>query len=191
MLTAEYDSRGLILPPQLFDVLVKKIAAGTYTPGEPLVAVHRSGLLRVPLLRTALRDMFEPAIAESGEDAYEVPPPARLIPDPDLRERMPDLFKPQPMPKPPREWSDVPSVGDLDQVFVWLEDGGGTIVVGHAPGRIGILNAGDAEAYLPLVRAAQAQDQVVAALADVGKQAAGLSSATVRVISDRSDSGGA
>ena len=45
MLTAEFQARGVFLPPELFDVVVKQIAAGTYAPGEPLVSVTRTGLL--------------------------------------------------------------------------------------------------------------------------------------------------
>ncbi|MGH3193496.1 MAG: hypothetical protein ACRDOL_40825 [Streptosporangiaceae bacterium] len=41
------------------------------------------------------------------------------------------------------------------------------------------------------MRTAHARDKVMAATADVGRRAAGLSSATVRVIADRSDPGGA
>ena len=193
MLAAEFRSRDVSLPPEMFDVLVKKIAAGTYTPGEPLISgsVHYGGLLRVPFIRKALRQMFDAAIREHGVDGLierhvrwvsrdigdswwimsrtlphppglglyvtapdEVPPPARLIPDPDLHDRMPDLFEPAP-PLPPR-WSGIEMQDHADQLFVWLEDSGGTVAVCHQPGHIGSLNAEDAEAYLPLVRAARA-----------------------------------
>lgn len=223
MLTEEFRTRDVSLPPELFDALVKKIASGTYAPGEPLISgsVQYDGLLRVPFIRKAIRHMFDSAVAEAGGvdnlierhvpwvskdigDSWwimsrtlphppglglyvtapdEVPPPARLIPDPDLRERMPDLFEPV-RPLPPR-WSDMGSRDDADQLFVWLEDGDGTVAVFNQPGHIGSLNAEDAEAYLQLVRAARARDKVVAAMADVGRQAADLSSATVRVIADR------
>jgi hypothetical protein len=59
MLAAEFQARGLSLPPELFDVLVKQLAAGTYVPGEPVV--HRTGLLRVPFVRKAIRHAFEQA----------------------------------------------------------------------------------------------------------------------------------
>ena len=129
------------------------------------------------------RDLYAPA-------PDEVPPPARLIPDPDLRERMPDLFRPP--PSPPR-WSGMDSaeVEGADQLFVWLEDSGGTVIVRNQPGRIGILNAEDAEAYLPLVRSAHARDKVVAAMADIGIAAAGLPHSTISVVPDRSGRGGA
>jgi hypothetical protein len=227
MLEAEFRARDVSLPPEIFDSLVKRIAAGTRAPGEPLVSVQYGGLLRVPFIRKAIRHMFDSAVAAAGGvdnlierhvpwvskdigDSWwimsrtlphppglglyvtapdEVPPPARLIPDPDLRERMPDLFEPA-RPLPPR-WSDLGSPDDADQLFVWLEDGDGTVAVFNQPGHIGSLNAEDAQAYLQLVRAARAQDKVVAAMADVGRQAADLSSATVRVVADRSDRGGA
>jgi hypothetical protein len=48
----------------------------------------------------------------------------------------------------------------------------------------------DAGAYLPLVRAAHAQDKVVAATADIRVTAHGLLPATVRVVPDRSGPGG-
>jgi hypothetical protein len=60
-----------------------------------------------------------------------------------------------------------------------------------SPGsRIGILNAEDVGAYLPLVRAAHAQDKVVAATADIRVTARGLLPATVRVVPYRPDPGG-
>jgi len=71
-------------------------------------------------------------------------------------------------------------------VFVWLEDSGGAVAVCRQPGRIGVLDAADAGAYLPLVRAAQAQDKVVAATAGIRVTARGLLPATVRVVPDRS-----
>jgi hypothetical protein len=224
MLTAELRSRDVSLPPEIFDSLVKKIAAGTRAPGEPLVSVKYGGLLRVPFIRNAVRQMFQSALTASGDagimkpsvswvsqdigdswwfmsqtlphppgrDLYapapdEVPPSARLIPDPDLRERIPELFKPLPPPPAPPGWSDAPPVDSADQVFVWLEDSGGTVAVCNQPGRIGILNAEDAEAYLPLVRAADVRDKVVAATADIGRAAVGLSHSTVRIVADRSD----
>jgi hypothetical protein len=228
MLEAEFRARDVSLPSEIFDSLVKRIAAGTRAPGEPLASVRYGGLLRVPFIRKAVRQMFESALTASseggimephvswvaenigdswwfisktlphppGRDLYapapeEVPPPARLIPDPDLRERIPELFKPLPPPPVPPGWSDAPPVDAADQVFVWLEDSGGTVAVCNQPGRIGILNAEDAEAYLPLVQAALARDKVVAAMADIGSAAVGLPHSTVRVVPDRSDRGGA
>jgi hypothetical protein len=118
----------------------------------------------------------------------EVPPSARLVADPDLRERVPDLFEASaPLFRPRR--TGMPSAAEAALVFVWLEEDGGTVAVCCRPGRLGILNAGDAEAYLPLVRVAHTQDKVVAATADIGPAARGLQSATVRVIADRSDPG--
>jgi hypothetical protein len=215
MLTAEFQARAFSLPPELFDVLVQQLAAGTYAPGEPLVSVHRSRLLRVPFIRKAIRHALEPALAghvlagvvrvtEHLADAWplvsracphppsrelyapapdEVPPPARLIPDPDLRERMPELFE---APPPLRRSSGMPSAEEAELVLVWLEDSGGAVAVCHQPGRIGVLDAADAGAYLPLVRAAQAQDKVVAATAGIRVTARGLLPATVRVVPDRS-----
>jgi hypothetical protein len=58
------------------------------------------------------------------------------------------------------------------------------------PGRLGVLNAEDAEAYLPLVRSAQAQGKVVAVTADIGVTARGLPPAAVRVVAARSGQGG-
>jgi hypothetical protein len=194
-------------------------AAGTDTPGEPLAFVRRTGLLRVPFIRNALRRAFDAALTEHGPegvflphvvwvsdfvaDAWpmmsgslphppgrglyapppdQVPPPARLIPDPDLRTRMPEVFEgppPLPVPPPPDTAPD-----DADLVLVWLEDHDGTVAVCCAPGRIGVLEAGEAgeaEAYLPLVRAAAAHDQVVAATSDISR----ATPATVRVVPNR------
>jgi hypothetical protein len=186
---------------------------------RPTVSVHRTGLLRVPFIRKALRQVFDAALAEHGPegmfrpgvvrvseylaDAWpmvsrtlphppdrglyapapdQVPPPARLIPEPDLRERMPELFQAPPLPPPP---PGMPSPDGADLVFVWLENSGGAVAVCCQPGRIGILEAKDAEAYRSLVLAAHAQDKVVAATADIRVDAGGLLPATVRVVPDR------
>ncbi|HET9971303.1 MAG TPA: hypothetical protein VFQ68_23915 [Streptosporangiaceae bacterium] len=227
MLMAEFRARDVSLPPPLFDVAVKQIAAGTYVSGEPLVSVRRSGLLSLPFIGKAIGRRLEPAlealrehIAEEGvehgvarvtehvADAWpvvsgtlprppgrdlfapapeDVPPPARLIPDPDLRERIPELFE---APPPPPKWTGMPPSAEAELVFAWLEESGGTVAVCCQPGRIGILDAGDAEAYLPLVRSAHAQGKVVAATADIRVTAGGLLPATVRVVPDRSGQGG-
>ena len=225
MLMAELRSREApSLPPELLDVAVEKIAAGTYVRGEPLASVscRPAGLLRVPFLGKAIGHFLEPAfealkqhISEEGllghgvqwvtegladswpmaswscphppgrgfyaTQAEEAPPPARLVPDPDLRERMPELFKPLP---PPPKLPDTAPIGP-EMVFVWLEDSGGTVAVCHKPGRLGVLDAEDAGAYLPLVRAAHAQDKVVAAMADISLSARDLLPATVRVLPER------
>jgi hypothetical protein len=224
MLTEELRSREVFLPPDVLEVVVEQIAAGTYVPGEPIVSVHWAGLLRVPFARKALRHMFKPVFDEfesllssevfrpeggrgtvhdlwsalsrmgphpPGRGLYvaardEVPPPARLIPDPDLRERLPDLFKLPPSPpgphgEPPQPWPVISA---------WLEDSGGTIAVHEQRGHIGVLNAEDAEAYLPLVRAAHAQDEVVAAAAEIRVTARRSLSATVWAMPGRSDPGG-
>ena len=100
---------------------------------------------------------------------------------------MPELFEaPPPSPRMP----GLPSAEEAELVFVWLEDRSGAVAVCHQPGRIGVLDAADAGAYLPLVRAAQAQDKVVAATADIRIAARGLLPATVRVVSDHSGPGG-
>jgi len=117
----------------------------------------------------------------------DVPPSARLIPDPDLRERIPELFE---APPPPPKWFGMPPPAEAELVFAWLEESGGTVAVCCQPGRLGVLNAGDAEAYLPLVRSAQAQGKVVAVTADIGVTARGLLPAEVRVVADRSGQGG-
>jgi len=75
-------------------------------------------------------------------------------------------------------------------VSVWLEDSGGMVAVCGKPGRIGILDAEDAEAYLPLVRSAHAQDKVVAAQVEILRAAGGWLPATVRVVPGPSDPGG-
>jgi hypothetical protein len=220
MLAAEFRSRDAPpLSPELFEVAVDQIAAGTYVAGEPLVSVHCTGLLRVPFIRKALRHAFESAVAEHGlegvfqpgvvwvsdhvADAWpvvsrglphppgrglyapepdRVPPRARLVPDPDLRERMPQLFQTPPLPPTP---PGMPSPEEADLVFVWLEESAGAVAAWCRPGRIGILDAADTEAYLPLVRAAHAQDKVVAATADIRLDAHDLLPATVRVVPDR------
>jgi hypothetical protein len=79
----------------------------------------------------------------------------------------------------------MPSPEGADLVFVWLEDGGGAVAVCCQPGRIGLLDAEDAEAYLPLVRTAHAQDKVVAATADIRVDAPGSLPVTVRVVPNR------
>lgn len=221
MLVEEFRSREVDLPSDLMDALVKQIATGTYVPGGPLVSVHRTGLLRLPFFRKAIRDALESAVAEHGwegvvqpgvvrvsehlADAWpmlsgtlphppgrglyapepdEVPPPARVIPDRDLRTRMPELFE-SPPPPPMPMLSGLPSPDGADLVFAWLEDSGGAVAVCCPPGRLGILNPEDAEAYLPLVRIASAQDKVVAATADIRVTAGRLLPATVRVVPDR------
>lgn len=213
MLAAEFQARDISLPPPLVEVAVDQIAAGTYVPGQPLVSVRRSGLLTWPFIGKAIRRRMEPALAAmqehitengiepgvvrvtahvadawpfasrtlprpSGRDLFapapaDVPPPARLIPDPDLRERIPELFAAPP-----------PLSAETELVFAWLEESGGVVAVSCPPGRIGVLNAADAETYRPLVRSAHAQGKVVAATAELP--------ATIRVIPDRSgqDSGG-
>jgi hypothetical protein len=214
MLTEELRSREVSLPPDVLEVVVEQIAAGTYVPGEPIVSVRWGGLLRVPFARKALRQMFRPVFDEfesllssgtghdlrsalsrmyphpPGRGLYaaapeEVPPPARLIPDPDLRERIPDLFSLPPSPpgphgEPPQPWPVIAA---------WLDDSGGAIAVHEQRGRIGVLNAEDAGAYLPLARAAHAQDEVVPAAAEI-RAAHGLLSATVWVMVRPSDPGG-
>jgi hypothetical protein len=220
MLTEELRSREVFLPPDVLDVVVERIAAGTYVPGEPIVSVHWAGLLGVPFARKALSHMFRPVFDEfdsllssevfgpdgargtghealsrmyphpPGRDLYaaapdEVPPPARLIPDPDLRERIPDLF--QLPPSPPGPHGEPPQAWPV--VAAWLEDSGGTIAVHEQHGHIGVLNAEDAEAYLPLVRAAHAQDKAVAASAEIRIGARRSLSATVWVAVRPSDPG--
>ena len=95
---------------------------------------------------------------------------------------MPELFEAPPSPPTP---PGMASPDEADLVFVWLEDSDGAVCVGCQPGRIGVLQAGDAEAYLPLVRAAAARNQVVAATADICLAAPDLLPATVRVVPDR------
>jgi hypothetical protein len=222
MLVAELRSREAPpLVPELVDVLLEKIAAGTYVPGEPLVSIRRFGLLDLPFigkpLRRALqstREALNQHTSEEGmgygvvwipehftddwpkmswmcphppgRDFYatkpdEVPPPARLLPDTDLRERMPELFELRtPPPRPP---GTAPI--EAEMVMVWLEESGGTVAVRHWPGRIGVLNVDDADAYLPLVRAAGARFEAVAAMVDIRVTADGLLPATVRVLPDR------
>jgi hypothetical protein len=124
------------------------------------------------------RDLYAPT-------PEEVPPPARLIPDADLRERMPELFEDPPLaPGPPG--SEPPT---MYAVSVWLEDSGGMVAVCDRPGRLGILDAEDAEAYLPLVRSAHAQDKVVAAQAEFLPTAGGWMPTIVRAVPRPSDPG--
>ena len=82
----------------------------------------------------------------------------------------------------------MPSAEEAELVFAWLEGSGGAVAVCHQPGLIGVLDAADAGAYLPLVRFAQAQDMVVAATADIRVTARGLCprpSASSRTVPDR------
>jgi hypothetical protein len=71
MLTAEFRARDVSLPPPLFDVAVNQIAAGTYVPGEPLVAVRRSGLLTLPFIGKAIGRRLEPALEALRENIAE------------------------------------------------------------------------------------------------------------------------
>jgi hypothetical protein len=96
------------------------------------------------------------------------PAPAELIVDPDIAERMPWLLEPLPPGK------------DAWSFAVWLEEAEGAVVVRHQPGRIGTLGAKDSEAYLPHVRAARAQDKVMAAMANPRITASGSFHATIR-----------
>jgi len=70
MLAEEFRSRDVLLPPEFVDGLAKRIASGTYAPGEPLVvgSVRYGGLLRVPFIRKAFGNMFDAAIREHGLD---------------------------------------------------------------------------------------------------------------------------
>jgi hypothetical protein len=58
-----------------------------------------------------------------------VPRPARLIPDPDLRERIPELFE---APPPPPKWFGMPPA-EAELVFAWLDESGGTVVSAARP----------------------------------------------------------
>lgn len=118
------------------------------------------------------RELYAPAPSE-------VPPPARLLPDPEVRDRIPELF--DPLAHPPRLPGMPPPTG-ADLILVWLDDDAGTVAVCCEPGRIGTLAADDTQAYLPLVRAAQIQGKAVAATADICLTAHDLLPATVRVI---------
>ena len=71
MLTVEFRSRDVDLPPPLFDVLVQQIAAGTYVPGEPLISVRHSGLMRLPFIEKALRRGLGPALEALREERVE------------------------------------------------------------------------------------------------------------------------
>lgn len=161
---------------------------------EPVLeAAREHGVVRVtenvadawPVLSGRLprppgRDLFAPA-------PEDVPPPARLVPDPDLRERIPELFE---APPPQPRWPGMPPLAEAELVFAWLEESGGTVAVFCPSGRIGVLDTEDAAAFLPVVRSAQAQGKVVAATADIGVTAHGSLPATVRAVPDRSGQGG-
>lgn len=71
MLRAEFQSREVDLPPPLFEVVVERIAAGTYASGEPLVAVHRSGLLHMPVIGKARRHALGPTLEALREQVSE------------------------------------------------------------------------------------------------------------------------
>jgi hypothetical protein len=126
--------------------------------------------------RFGLGELFEDApdpdryVPEPGNS----PPPAQVILDPDIQDRMPWLFELPPDLPPdfppdmarlmtrharhPRSHRDV-------SLMVRLEEDGSTVVVRQGPGRIGALSTRDAPAYLPHVNAARSQGKVVAAIA--------------------------
>jgi len=163
-------------------------ATGTDTPGEPLAFVRRTGLLRVPFIRNALRRAFDAALAEHGPEGV-FQPHVVWVSD-FVADAWPMISRSLPHPPgrglyalPPDQVPPAPDTApdDADLVFVWLEDHDGTVAVCCAPGRVGVLEAGEAEAYLPLVRAAAARDQVVAATSDISH----ATPATVRVVPNR------
>jgi hypothetical protein len=80
-------------------------------------------------------------------------------------------------------------VGEACEAVQAAATGKSKVAVCCQPGRIGVLKAEDAGAYLPLVRAVHAQDKVVAATADIRATAGHLLPATVRAVSYRSDTG--
>ena len=89
------------------------------------------------------------------------PAPAEVIVDPDLAERMPWLVEPpsERLPGMPR------SAMRTFSFDARLEEDDGTVIVRAFSSRIGRLSATDAEAYLPHIRSARAQDKAVAAMA--------------------------
>lgn len=112
---------------------------------------------------------------------------------------------------PTRPNRGVVTSGRSDRAANWLGDGAGAAdgnseaegararataaqrgvaVGGGAELRRGGVGSRVGRAYLPLVRAAHAQDKVVAATADIRVTARGLLPATVRVVPDRSGPGG-
>lgn len=226
MLIAELKSRDVDTPPpEVVDLLVEQIAAGSYQAGKPFTSVRYSGLSRLPFVRKYINKLFGPTAEEfeslfsaggmithgvlrvtdhvaddwptmprlfphpPGRELYapapaDVPPPARLLLDPDVHERMPEIFDP---PPPPPRLPGMPPPTGADLILVWLEDDNGTVTVCCAPGRLGILAAEDAEAYLPLVRSVHAQGKVVATTADVRRTAHDPLAATIRVIPHRSE----
>jgi hypothetical protein len=173
---------GRSLEPAL-EALREHISEEGIEPGVVRVTEHVADawqLLSGTLPHPPGRDLLAPV-------PEDVPLPARLIPDPDLRERIPELFE---APPPPPKWVGMPPPAEAELVFAWLDESGGTVAVCCPPGRIGVLNAEDAEAYLPLVRSAQAQGKVVAVTAGIGVTARGLLPAAVRVVADRSGQDG-
>jgi hypothetical protein len=120
------------------------------------------------------------------------PPPAQVILDPDLHDRMPWLFElppdlppgfPPDMPRMPsgsRHARHPRSHRDVS-LTVRLADDGSTVVVRHEPSRIGTLSTSDAPAYLPHLNAARSQGKVVAAMANLRVTGRGSPRMTIRL----------
>lgn len=199
MLADEFRSRNIVVPPPIIEIFAASIAAGDqdgppppFPPTPPSLAATLGGKI-IRRLFPQIRKMADEAFARSpvvqalrrqhphppGLGLYfpepgQSPAPAQLILDPDIEDRMPP---PEPPPVPP----GFPRPTGPPSLAVWLEESSGTVVVHHAPGRIGTLSPADGEAYLPHIRAARARGEVVAAMADHSASSRGPLRLTIRM----------
>jgi hypothetical protein len=119
------------------------------------------------------------------------PPPAQLILDPGLEDRMPWLFDLPPDAPPPglipawlpsgEQHARPPRSHQEMSIDVLLEEEGGAVVVRHGPGRVGTLSGTDAPAYLPHLNAARSQRKAVTAVATLHVTGSGSPRFTVRL----------
>ena len=134
---------------------------------EVMTTVIRQAAGEVPDLAEAMdRAAADPSryVPEPGQE----PPPAEVIADPDLAERIPGLLNRSPLP--PGGLPDAPLPPPMQlprsaaRAFLFsatLEEDGDLIVVRTSGGRIGTLNPVGAAAYAPHLQAARLRDQVV------------------------------
>jgi hypothetical protein len=214
MLTDEFRSRDIPVPPPVTGLIAASIASGSHDaddeppfPGEPSWPGRAAGWV---FRRLAGDDLTTKLISESPElswlaelsgDAPDPgryvpgpgtsPPPAQVILDPGLGDRMPWLFELPPLlpdfpPDTPRMRSGLrharhPRSHREVSLTVRLEEDGDTVIVRHEPGRVGTLSANDTAAYLPHLNAARSQGKVLAAIATLRVTGRGSPRMTIRL----------